>query len=142
MTCASRVRRSVGYHALVNQLSARWERERRHLWGLCYRMTGDAAEAEDLVQETFSRALLHAPDTDDGHVKAWLTKVATNLAIDQLRRRRHQAYSGPWLPAPVYNDALLGLECAPATGPDLEERYGLLESASFAVLQALEHLEA
>ena len=33
------------------------EPHRRHLWGLCYRMTGNAADADELVQETFVRAL-------------------------------------------------------------------------------------
>ena len=34
---------------------------REHLWGLCYRITGSAADAEDLVQETFTRALTKPP---------------------------------------------------------------------------------
>ena len=36
---------TVDYHALFRS-------HREHLWGLCYRMTGSAADAEDLVQQT------------------------------------------------------------------------------------------
>ena len=61
----------------------------------------------------------------------WLVRVATNLALDALRRRKRRAYTGPWLPAPV--------ELA-ATEPDAGARDGRLESATFAFLIALEAL--
>jgi RNA polymerase sigma-70 factor (ECF subfamily) len=58
----------------------------RFLWGLCYRMTGVAADADELVQETFARALAAAP-SDEAPIRPWLTQVAMNLARDRLRRR-------------------------------------------------------
>jgi len=54
------------------------------------RLTGDAAAAEELSQETFlryvrkERTLLEA----NGHLRGWLFRVATNVGIDHLRRRR------------------------------------------------------
>jgi RNA polymerase sigma factor (sigma-70 family) len=47
--------------------------------------------AEDLRQEAFARAWEHAPRdaTPDGQ-RAWLYRTATNLAFDELRRRRHR----------------------------------------------------
>lgn len=55
-----------------------------------YRMTGDAAEAQDIAQEALLRLWDHAPRWQPGGsgVAAWLTRVATNLALDRLRRRR------------------------------------------------------
>ena len=54
------------------------------LWSLSYRMLGTAADADDLVQETFERALRHPPQTDRA-LRPWLVRVATNAARDRLR---------------------------------------------------------
>jgi RNA polymerase sigma-70 factor (ECF subfamily) len=109
---------------------------RRALFGLCYRMTGSAADAEDLVQETFRRALERPPADPAAPWRPWLVKVATNLCIDALRRRRRDGYFGPWLPEPVETRELVeSLEPSP------EARYGALESATLAFLLALEALE-
>lgn len=117
-----------------SDLTAGFEGHRRLLWGLCYRMTGSAADAEDLVQETFARALERPPK---GELRPWLVTVAMNLGRDLLRRRRRQAYVGPWLPEPV---ALGSDGLAPGDGPGASPsaRYELLESASFAFLVTLE----
>jgi RNA polymerase sigma-70 factor, ECF subfamily len=106
------------------------------LWGIAYRMTGSAADADDIVQETFARALEHAPT---GSLKAWLAKVATNLARDLLRRRKRRAYDGPWLPEAIDTDqepAEVALRAADTPGA----RYELLESVGYAFLLALEAL--
>src|SRR5262249_53567755 len=50
----------------------------RYLWGLCYRLTGDAAEADDLVQETFVRAVERPPANADEPWRPWLVTVALN----------------------------------------------------------------
>lgn len=53
------------------------------------RRVGDASLAEDLAQEVFLRAWLHAPaGLPELRLRAWLYRVATNLAIDALRARR------------------------------------------------------
>lgn len=113
---------------------------RRRLWGLAYRLTGSAEDAEDVVQETFARLLARPPHGGSDALPAWLARVATNLGIDALRRRRRRSYVGAWLPEPVEGDDSLWLEALPAAGPDAEGRYGLLESATFAFLLALEAL--
>jgi len=120
----------VDYQAL-------FEAHREHLWGLCYRVTGSAADAEDLVQETFQRALEKPPADTARPWRPWLARVATRLAIDALRRRRTRQYAGPWLPWPVETPP----EVEPASPePDAEARYGVRESVSFAFLRALEAL--
>jgi RNA polymerase sigma-70 factor, ECF subfamily len=111
---------------------------REHLWGLCYRMTGSAADAEDLVQETFRRALEKPPADTARPWRPWLCRVATRLAIDALRRRRTRQYAGPWLPTPIETPP--GADEPASPEADAEVRYGLRESVSFAFLRALEAL--
>ncbi|GGS97204.1 DNA-directed RNA polymerase sigma-70 factor [Planobispora rosea] len=107
-----------------------FEEQRPRLFGLAYRLLGSAAEAEDLVQETFLRW------SRAGRIEvpaAWLTKVITNLCLNQLAsaRRRRESYAGPWLPEPVLTgDGVLGpLET-------VEQR----ESVSLGLLVLLERL--
>jgi len=76
-------------------LKATFATHRPLLFRLCYRMTGSAADAEDLVQETFTRAIEQPPPDNERDLKPWLVKVALNLSRDQLRRRKRQAYRGP-----------------------------------------------
>lgn len=107
----------------------------RHLWGLCYRMTGSAAEADDLVQETWVRALEEPPADLEQPWRPWLSRAAMALACDALRARRARDYHGSWLPAPA-PDGLL----EPAADGPAGARYGLAESATLAFLLALERL--
>jgi len=115
----------------------------RFLWGLSYRMTGCAADADDIVQETFVRAMQRPPVGDESTWRPWLVRVATNLGRDALRRRKRQPYVGPWLPSPIDTG---DEESLPAYEPTVdgrmttEGRYDLLESVSFAFLLALEAL--
>lgn len=123
-------------------VDAAFARHRGLLWHLCYRMTGIAADADDLVQETFLRALERPPPRTDIELRPWLVRVALNLARDSLRRRRRRAYAGPWLPAPIETDegATPALEAnLPGLG-STEGRYDLVESVTFAFLLALEAL--
>lgn len=103
--------------------------ERPRLLGLAYRMLGDANEAEDVVQETFAR-WLQADAATVRTPEAWLSTVATRLAVDRLRRLRTEraAYTGPWLPEPIAT--------APLPDRAAEERSDL----SLALLVMLERL--
>lgn len=60
----------------------------KRLYGAAYRLTGDAADAEDLVQETLLRAYrrfhLFAPGSN---AKAWLLTILQNLRTDLLRKK-------------------------------------------------------
>jgi RNA polymerase sigma-70 factor (ECF subfamily) len=60
------------------------------LWRYVLRLTGDAARAEDVVQETLLRAWRHPEVTDDPDrsARAWLFTVARNLIIDERRSAR------------------------------------------------------
>ncbi|MEO6027628.1 MAG: sigma-70 family RNA polymerase sigma factor [Candidatus Binatia bacterium] len=107
---------------------------RRMLWGLCYRLTGVAADADELVQETFVRAIERPPPAVDEDWHRWLVRVATNLSLDRLRARRRRSYVGPWLPAPIeISETRLAED-------GVEANYERLESVSYAFLLALEVL--
>jgi RNA polymerase sigma-70 factor (ECF subfamily) len=118
-------------------LSDVYRAEAPFLFGLCYRLTGCAADAEELVQETFARAVAQPPADPS---LPWLVRVAVNLGRDLLRRRRRTPYEGPWLPSPLATgeNGLPGEESTAAASA--ETRYGLLESVSFAFLMAAEAL--
>jgi RNA polymerase sigma factor (sigma-70 family) len=109
------------------------EPHRRRLWALCYRMTGVAADADELVQETFLRVLSAPPADRARDLLPWLVRVAMNASRDVLRRRRRDVYVGPWLPSPL---DIAQLEHAPSPAA----RYDQRESASYAFLRALEAL--
>jgi len=124
-------------------LDAVFRSERRRLWTLCYRLSGSAAEADDLVQDAFVRAIERPPPDTSRGLGPWLVRLATNLALEELRRRKGQEYGGEWLPSPI--DTENGVGFAPGVDatpvPEPEGRYGLAESTSFAFLIALEALD-
>ncbi|MFD5580057.1 RNA polymerase sigma-70 factor [Streptomyces pseudogriseolus] len=105
---------------------------RPRLEAIAYRLLGSASEAEDAVQETY----LRWQGADTGRIEvpeAWLTKVLTNICLNQLTsaRARRERYVGQWLPEPlVAGDPMLG----PAD--TVEQR----ESVSYAMLVLLERL--
>ena len=112
----------------------RFESSRPRLEAIAYRLLGSAHEAQDVVQETFLR--WHTADTDHIEVpEAWLTKVLTNLCLNQLTsaRARRETYVGRWLPEPLLpGDPMLG----PAE--TAEQR----DAVSYAVLTLMERLSA
>lgn len=112
----------------------------RFLWGLCYRMTGNAADADDLVQETFIRAMKTPPARTNEPWRPWLVRVAMNLSRDLLRRRKRQPYEGLWLPSPIETEAEPPAFDPPDEHGNPATRYDLLESVSYAFLLALEAL--
>ncbi|MBX3024062.1 RNA polymerase sigma-70 factor [bacterium] len=102
---------------------------RRRLFGIAYRMLGSAAEAEDVVQDTWMRW----QTTDRSAVRdpaAFLATTTTRLAINvaESARSRREAYVGPWLPEPVDT----------STDPKLGAERG--EALELAVLMLLENL--
>jgi RNA polymerase sigma-70 factor, ECF subfamily len=64
----------------------------RRLWSYLRRLTGDGAQAEDVLQEAYLRLLrADASPASDDERAALLYRIATNLALDEWRRRRRQA---------------------------------------------------
>src|SRR5437899_11726941 len=86
-----------------------WTNHHRFLLDVAYRLLGSYSDAEDIVQEAFSRLLRTDLDPIED-VRAWLGVVVSRLCLDQLRsaRVRREAYVGPWFPEPLMHsdDAL------------------------------------
>ena len=68
-----------------------FERHQRSVWSVCYRFTGDAADAEDLLQEVFIKAY-RSLFTFQGRssFRTWLYQIALNTCRNELRRRRRR----------------------------------------------------
>lgn len=79
---------------------ARFEDNRPRLFSLAYQMLGEAAEAEDVVQDAYLR---WARSEEVDAPEAWLTKVVANLCLNRLTsaRAQRERYVGSWLPEPV-----------------------------------------
>ncbi|HVV53376.1 MAG TPA: RNA polymerase sigma factor, partial [Polyangia bacterium] len=75
-------------------------------------LTGSDGDAEDLVQETYARALAGAATFTGGNLKAWLFRILRNVSVDGYRKRRHEQAAGDL-------DAAAD-EGGPAPAPDLE----------------------
>jgi RNA polymerase sigma-70 factor (TIGR02957 family) len=104
-------------------------RHRNLLFTVAYEMLGSAADAEDVLQETW----LRWADVDRSEVReerAYLLRITTRLSLNRMRTlaRRREAYVGPWLPEPLL------------TSPDVAEDVELADSVSTAMLLVLETL--
>lgn len=86
---------------MQDQKAADFERERRRLARLGYRMLGSISEAEDVVQDAWLRYAAAKGGID--RPAAYLTRVVTRLCLDRLKsaRARRETYVGPWLPEPL-----------------------------------------
>jgi RNA polymerase sigma-70 factor (ECF subfamily) len=63
------------------------------VYRICFRMVGNRHEAEDLAQEAFLRAYLNIDSFDnDKKFSSWLYRIATNLTIDRLRKKKPDYY--------------------------------------------------
>ncbi|MGY1720076.1 RNA polymerase sigma-70 factor [Blastococcus sp. SYSU DS0552] len=99
------------------------------LFTVAYELLGSAADADDVVQETWLRWAEVDPATVRDP-RAYLVRIVTRQALNRLRTisRRREDYVGEWLPEPLL------------TGPDVAEDVELAESVSIAVLTVLETL--
>ncbi|HET6673458.1 MAG TPA: RNA polymerase sigma-70 factor [Agromyces sp.] len=99
------------------------------LFTVAYEMLGSAADAEDVLQESW----LRWADVDQSQVRdarAYLVRIVTRQSLNQIRTqaRRREQYVGEWLPEPLL------------TSPDVADDVELAESVSIAMLTVLETL--
>ncbi|MCG5452375.1 RNA polymerase sigma-70 factor [Micromonospora sp. NIE111] len=102
---------------------------RNLLFTVAYEMLGSAADAEDVLQETWLR-WADADLTTVRDQRAYLVRITTRLSLNRLRAvgRRRESYVGSWLPEPLL------------TAPDVADDVELAESVSMAMLLVLETL--
>lgn len=120
------------------------EQLRQRAFAIAYRMLGSVGDAEDVAQEALLR--LHATSERIDSPAAFVSTVATRLAIDELRsaRVRRETYVGEWLPEPLLTGSGAGpREPRPAGAegfPDPADQAELADSLSLAFLVLLERL--
>ncbi|MFC9473685.1 sigma-70 family RNA polymerase sigma factor [Nocardia sp. NPDC055002] len=132
-------------------------RFRRELLAHCYRMAGSANDAEDLVQETYLRAWKSYSGFEGrASVRSWLYKIATNVCLTALQRRRIRVlpsglggpYDGPdRAPNPIASEEISWLGPLPdgwITPPDGDPATIVVarESLRLALIASLQHLPA
>jgi RNA polymerase sigma-70 factor, ECF subfamily len=102
---------------------------RNLLFTVAYEMLGSAADAEDVVQETWLRWAGVDLDAIQNQ-RAYLVRIVARQALNRVRTldRRKESYVGPWLPEPLL------------TTPDVAEDVELAESVSMAMMLVLETL--
>lgn len=121
-----------------------FEPHRRHLLSVAYRFLGSVADAEDIVQETYLRWAATEP-REIQDVRAYLSRVAARLCLDQLKsaRARREHYVGPWLPEPLVETAGFSTWSEAGRANDISvalmlalERLSPLERAAFVLHDA------
>ena len=97
------------------------------MFALAYRITGNRADAEEIVQDAFVRLHNAAPRDAVRSRKAYLATITARLSLNRLRdqRARREAYVGEWLPEPLLTEDEPGVRA---------------EDVSFALLAVLERL--
>jgi RNA polymerase sigma-70 factor (ECF subfamily) len=95
-----------------------FERKHRRIYLIAYQVLGDAAEAEDVVQEVFLKLWQRCADYDDAFsLDAWMRRMATNRAIDHWRARKVGRARRVEAPPGTDPDALLDASQADTAGP-------------------------
>ena len=120
---------STGHHDRPDPATETFLTHRNLLFTVAYEMLGSAADAEDVLQETWLRWAGVDLDTVQNQ-RAYLVRITTRQALTRLRTlgRRKESYVGSWLPEPLL------------TSPDVAEDVELADSVSMAMLLVLETL--
>ena len=101
------------------------------IYNYVLRMVGDADRAADVAQDTFIKAYRKLNTlTETSSTRSWLYRIATNTAIDEIRRRRHLA-------APGLEDDRPMEQADGGPGPETEVLSGLMDER---ISRALLHL--
>lgn len=78
------------------------------IFSICYKITNNYFDAQDLTQETFLSAYKNQNKFDGMHMKAWLSKIATNKCLDYKKRACHRI-------TPTEDDVLMQIQATELT---------------------------
>lgn len=143
----------TGSATITDEVLRSFEGHRRELCAYAYRMLGSSFEAEDAVQETFTRAW-KSYDSFEGRssLRSWLYKIATNVCLDMLdgpqRRARPMDLNGPSTPdsqLPAPEPDYVWVEPIPnalAYGADPADAASAKDTLRLAFVAAVQHLPA
>jgi RNA polymerase sigma-70 factor (ECF subfamily) len=114
----------------TDQATEAFVAHRNLLFTVAYELLGSAADAEDVLQETWLKWVGVDLESIRDH-RAYLVRIASRQALSRLRTlgRRKESYVGPWLPEPLL------------TAPDVAEDVELADSVSMAMMLVLETLK-
>jgi len=95
----------------------------RRVYGLCYRFTGNAADAEDLTQDVFLKIYsnLSSFDTGRGSLQVWITTMTRNLLVDNFRRTKNLRATGSLDEGWDVTDELRPVDRLVSSGPSPHE---------------------
>ena len=96
----------------------------KRVYGLCYRFTGNVADAEDLTQDVFLKIYsnLASFDTARGSLQVWITTMTRNLLVDNFRRTRNQRATGSLDDGWESTEELQPIDRLTAKGPSQHEQ--------------------
>jgi RNA polymerase sigma factor (sigma-70 family) len=95
----------------------------RRVYGLCYRFTGNVADAEDLTQDVFLKIYSNLSSFDilRGSLQVWITTMTRNLLVDNFRRTKNQRATGSLDEGWDVTDELRPVDRLTARGPSPHE---------------------
>lgn len=120
----------------VVRVLAAVERVRKRLWAVCYRMTGNRSEADDLCQEAIARAIERAEQSTADDPSGWILRLTTRVCLDQLRRRKVERRVNELVDPLDVADMVAGEE----RSSDPERATILREDVRYAIIVALQRL--
>lgn len=104
-----------GEQRAFEELVARYE---KRVYNLAYRMSGNADDASDLAQEAFVRVFTALPSfKGQSSFATWLYRIATNVCLDELRRRGRQPVLSLDQPVAMEEGPVARQTVDPAAGP-------------------------
>jgi len=120
-----------------NAFAELWNRHAPGVYRLVYRVLRNREDTEDAPQESFFKAFTHIADfKGDAKFSTWMTRIAINTALGELRRRRSRPSSTITL---LCEDDLLRYMDTPDTSVDIEKAYEVFETVR-RIRQAIDRL--
>ncbi len=104
--------------------------QHKRVYGICYRFTGDATDAEDITQDVFLKVYrnLASFDREKGSFQTWITTLTRNMLVDNYRRKRlDRATDSLDVSTSADEDGPTMSERLADTRPNQEQRFAWLE---------------